>query len=304
MQQSRPQSQIPQSQQQRRSGSQSQHVSPRQIPNSNLMQPAQSSKNVHRPASSQGLFESTSWAPTNALGIQFSNASGLSTPATSAFTPSMFPPYPHEEASGLVASSPELQQPKPGRPSPYTHIAPHPNIPSSIKRQRDDDDHRASISGGLGLGADTTPTGSSTKRRKRTASVISTELNDDDRFLVHLKEEENLPWKDIATRFLSDKNKTLQVAALQMRYKRLREKFRTWEDQDMNALKLAHEYWEKYKWEIISAKVSFRSKSPWIECEDVELTRDLDVGLWCRRAMAGPSMFEKVAGAGRRRDFP
>ena len=46
------------------------------------------------------------------------------------------------------------------------------------------------------------------------------------------------------------------MAALQMRYKRLREKFRVWEEADVNALKLAHEYWEKYKWEIISAKVS------------------------------------------------
>ena len=44
-----------------------------------------------------------------------------------------------------------------------------------------------------------------------------------------------------------------------MRYKRLREKFRVWEEQDMSALRLAHEYWEKYKWEIISAKVSFTS---------------------------------------------
>ena len=87
--------------------------------------------------------------------------------------------------------------------------------------------------------------------------MASADLSEDDRFLVQLKEEENLPWKDIAVRFQTDKNKNLQVAALQMRYKRLREKFRVWEEQDVNSLKLAQEYWEKYKWEIISAKVSF-----------------------------------------------
>lgn len=114
---------------------------------------------------------------------------------------------------------------------------------AAIKRLRDDDEAAESSSS------------SSTKRRKRTSSVASADLSDDDRFLVQLKEDENLPWKDIAGRFFSDKGKTFQVAALQMRYKRLREKFRTWEQQDLDALKLAVEYWEKSKWEIISAKV-------------------------------------------------
>ena len=86
--------------------------------------------------------------------------------------------------------------------------------------------------------------------------MASADLSEDDRFLVQLKEEEALPWKDIANRFQTDLGKNFQVAALQMRYKRLREKFRVWEEQDVKALQLAHEYWEKYKWEIISAKVS------------------------------------------------
>lgn len=80
-------------------------------------------------------------------------------------------------------------------------------------------------------------------------------MSEDDRYLVQLKEDEALPWKDIATRFHQDKGKNFQVAALQMRYKRLREKYRMWEEQDLSALRSAHEYWDKYKWEIISAKV-------------------------------------------------
>lgn len=41
-----------------------------------------------------------------------------------------------------------------------------------------------------------------------------------------------------------------------MRYKRLRDKHRVWEDADVEALRKAHEYWENSKWDIISAKVS------------------------------------------------
>jgi hypothetical protein len=111
----------------------------------------------------------------------------------------------------------------------------------TLKRTRDDDDRTDS---------------SNSKRRKRTSSVASADMSEDDRYLVQLKEDENLPWKDIVTRFHTNKGKSFQVAALQMRYKRLREKYRVWEDQDIEALKLSHEYWEKYKWEIISAKVS------------------------------------------------
>ena len=65
-----------------------------------------------------------------------------------------------------------------------------------------------------------------------------------------------MPWKDIAARFGSHHGRTFQVATLQMRYKRLRERFRIWEGTDVEALRLAHEYWEKSKWDIISSKVS------------------------------------------------
>lgn len=148
----------------------------------------------------------------------------------------MFQTYPTEEHYDTGTSSPPgIRQPQPRRP--YTSIAPNPT--AEAKRKRDEDDSQ-------------TPEG---KRRKRTSSVVSADLNEDDRFLVQLKENESLPWKDIATRFQTDKGKNFQVAALQMRYKRLREKFRIWEEQDVQALKLAYEYWDKYKWEIVSAKV-------------------------------------------------
>jgi hypothetical protein len=110
------------------------------------------------------------------------------------------------------------------------------------KRKRDEEEHHES----------TTTAG---KRRKRTSSVASADLSEDDRFLVQLKEKDQLPWKDIANRFQSDLGKNFQVAALQMRYKRLREKFREWHDEDVSALRQAHEHWEKYKWDIIADKM-------------------------------------------------
>ena len=86
--------------------------------------------------------------------------------------------------------------------------------------------------------------------------MTTPELGEEDQLLMRLKEDENLPWKDIAARFLSELGKTYQVPALQMRFKRLRERIRPWTDVDINALRMAHEHWEKNKFEIISQKVS------------------------------------------------
>jgi hypothetical protein len=206
-------------------------------------------KDPTRPRSSPSTFgpsaDTVAWpAATTGLGIQYtSTATGQPTPVTSTFPPSVFT-YPSEESYG-TSSPPEIRQPQPRRS--YANIQPNPAGVTAVKRQREEDERTESRSG--------------SKKRKRTSSVASADLSEDDRFLVQLKEDENLPWKDIATRFQTDKGKSFQVAALQMRYKRLREKFRVWEEQDIHALKLAHEYWVKYKWEIISNKVSSKSAS-------------------------------------------
>ena len=197
-------------------------------------------KDPSRPRSSPSTFgpaaDNVSWPTTNGLGI-FSSVGQPTPPVTSTFPPSVFQTYPQEDQY-IGASPPEIRQPQPRRPFP--NIAPNPTQVAAQKRKRDEEEDSASSSG---------------KKRKRTSSVASADLSEDDRFLVQLKEDEGLPWKDIANRFQSDLGKHFQVAALQMRYKRLREKFRQWGDEDVNALKLAHEYWEKYKWEIIAGKM-------------------------------------------------
>ncbi|KAL9608516.1 MAG: hypothetical protein Q9167_006667 [Letrouitia subvulpina] len=103
------------------------------------------------------------------------------------------------------------------------------------------------------------------KRRKRAPSQAGpVELNEEERLLLKLKEEENLPWKDIAVRFQTDLGKTYQVPALQMRFKRLRERMRTWTETDVQALEQAYDYWEKFQFDIIAAKMlDFGASERW-----------------------------------------
>jgi hypothetical protein len=125
----------------------------------------------------------------------------------------------------------------------YAPIAPHPMASqrtSMPKRSRDDDE-----------------TSEQSKRRKRSDSntTASVELGEEDKLLIQLKDEESMPWKDIAARFQSDLGKTYQIPALQMRLKRLRERMRVWTETDIRALRMAHEYWVQSKFDIISQKV-------------------------------------------------
>ena len=73
------------------------------------------------------------------------------------------------------------------------------------------------------------------KKRKRAVSNVGpVELNEEEQLLLKLKDEEGLAWKDIATRFTSELGKSYQVPALQMRFKRLRERMRTWTETDVS----------------------------------------------------------------------
>lgn len=199
----------------------------------------------NRPRSSPSTFgpsaESINW-PDPRGGINFSYTMNEGHPGlVSNYTPPLYQSSSNVSGREIFASPspPALQQPQPRRQ--YHALAPNPTGGPGFKRGRDDVEEFTDAAG---------------KRRRRTASIAGAELNEDDRLLVNLKEDEGLPWKDIAARFSTQHGKTFQVAALQMRYKRLREKFRPWLNEDVEALNLAHEYWEKYKWDIISSKVS------------------------------------------------
>ncbi|KAH7066172.1 hypothetical protein BKA63DRAFT_426012 [Paraphoma chrysanthemicola] len=162
-----------------------------------------------------------------------------------------------------LARSPRLSEPLMELPSShltspqprrlYTPIAPQPlEAPrsSGVKRSRDDDEDGSE----------------ETKRRKRSESNTSAlfELSEEDKLLLQLKEEESMPWKDIAARFQSDLGKAYQIPALQMRLKRLRERMRVWTDADVRALRMAHEYWAQNKFDIIAQKMlEFGAQEKW-----------------------------------------
>jgi len=65
-----------------------------------------------------------------------------------------------------------------------------------------------------------------------------------------------LSWKDIAAKFSADMGKRYSEAALQMRYKRCKERTRVWTEYDVFALQKAHEDWVNKKFDIIAAKVT------------------------------------------------
>ena len=58
-------------------------------------------------------------------------------------------------------------------------------------------------------------------------------MTEDDTLLLKLKDEENLPWKTIAKRFFEQNRGEFKVPTLQMRYKRLKEKMRVWDQDDV-----------------------------------------------------------------------
>ena len=197
-----------------------------------------------RPRSSPSTFGPNNgdivW-PGNPLGIKHANTEDFST--SSGYSNGAAPPVRSQSPYFGNFGVSEISAPQPRKS--YPPIAPNPmgvfEKSSSLKRARTEE---------------TSPEAPQ-KRRKSSCSMTTPELGEEDQLLMRLKEEENLPWKDIAARFQSDLGKSYQVPALQMRFKRLRERIRPWTDVDINALRMAHEYWEKNKFDIISAKVSY-----------------------------------------------
>ncbi|KAF3913712.1 hypothetical protein AA313_de0204040 [Arthrobotrys entomopaga] len=72
-----------------------------------------------------------------------------------------------------------------------------------------------------------------TKRRKSSATQ-PWQLSEDDRYLMKLKDEDQLPWKEIVNRFKEDGRGSHRVPALQMRLKRIKERIRQWTPEDVN----------------------------------------------------------------------
>ncbi len=72
----------------------------------------------------------------------------------------------------------------------------------------------------------------SKKQNRASSQSDPVELNEEERLLLKLTEEK-LPWRDISIRFQTDIDKSYKVPALQMRFKRLRVRMRTWTETDV-----------------------------------------------------------------------
>lgn len=132
----------------------------------------------------------------------------------------------------------------------------------------------------------------------------------EERLLLQLKDEQNQSWKKIADIFKSQCGKDYSVPALQMRYRRLRQRrLLDFNDADQAALMAAYDYWETKRWEIISEKmVEFGATDTWTPkaCsaawlrlkgrEDASSNRSLSsdqvMGMW--RPMDVPESFRRT----------
>jgi hypothetical protein len=179
------------------------------------------------------------------LGI---DAVGISTPVSS----------PRLRQSNTVTFISEQIPPPPRRF--YTPIAPNPAGLRQLQSQKrslsyEDESEAAS------------------KKRKISNSAspaMTIDISDEDSFLLRLKDDEGLSWKDISTRFQDDLSKTVQIPALQMRLKRLRERMRVWTDVDVQALRMAHDYWVTHKFEIIASKVCLSISMSFLDLQIVD----------------------------------
>ncbi|THW63956.1 hypothetical protein D6C97_06026 [Aureobasidium pullulans] len=202
-----------------------------------ILPPSHANSLIERPRSSPSTFGPSAnevlW-PENPLGIRFPMAEPQMIPSNAIPTTSYQTP-----AAEFTTPSPPQRRSSADTQRYYPSIAPNPAGLVS-KRRQEQEDEEAMLR-------------SNSKRRKRTPSLEH--LNDEERLLITLKEDEALPWKEIAARFSNQLGQSITVATLQMRYLRLRQRFRNWEERDLEALRQAHEYWEKCKWDIISQKM-------------------------------------------------
>ena len=125
------------------------------------------------------------------------------------------PYHPHHFTSSTTRSSPNRHAPIPIAPDPVGL-----RQMNALKRMREEEADFQDYS--------------QRKRKRAPSNAGPVELNEEEQLLLKLKEEENLPWKDIATRFQTELGKSYQVPALQMRFKRLRERMRIWTDADVS----------------------------------------------------------------------
>ncbi|KAF3144331.1 hypothetical protein TWF594_004854 [Orbilia oligospora] len=107
-------------------------------------------------------------------------------------------------------------------------------------------------------------------KRRKSSATQPWQLSDDDRYLIKLKDEDQLPWKEIVLRFKEEGRGNHRVPALQMRLKRIKERIRQWSPEDEKLLDDAKKWIDKHYWEIVASKMveyGRKEKIPGTSCE-------------------------------------
>lgn len=176
----------------------------------------------------------------------------VESPKTGASNPQYNPFDPLYEIP--IPSGPQPVKPIPSQPLPSS------TKPPSFSKKRPNPDGRPdSPADGIMPSPKKPKNESFIKLIESSPGLSSAALGLEDSLLLKWRDEETLSWKMVAAKFQHELGRTYNVPALQMRLKRLRERLRAWVEVDVTALRLAHEYWEKKRWDIVADKVRHRS---------------------------------------------
>ncbi|KAF3918180.1 hypothetical protein ABW20_dc0104427 [Dactylellina cionopaga] len=200
------------------------------------------------------------------------------TPFTSGANPNAYftPPHAHH-IDGVPTHSPGLLTEALGEPNPSYSRKREYNMMESYPQWSSPD--------GLPI--------QKTSKRRKSSATQPWQLSDDDRYLMKLKDEDQLPWKEIVNRFKEEGRGSHRVPALQMRLKRIKERIRQWTPEDVNhhhqffipntrcypvrqplqlekLLDDAKKWLDKHYWEIVASKMmeyGRKEKIPGTSCE-------------------------------------
>lgn len=143
-----------------------------------------------------------------------------------------------------------------------------------------------------------TPSTRNKRRREQSEPLPHAQLDEENQYIVQLREKEGLPWKEIGRRFSQTFGRTYQTPALQMRYGRLKNRQRPWTEADDSALQMAHNYYANMRYEIIAEKV--RHTLVAVGCCQAA-NKMLDARIWSHFRLDASRVFAQDTRIGERR---
>ncbi|KAL9092769.1 MAG: hypothetical protein Q9159_000667 [Coniocarpon cinnabarinum] len=185
-----------------------------------------------------------------------------------------FPPH-HHYATAMQSSSPS---PAPGDPQASAMLTSQRAYADATDESPGDE--RASYGSdepGQPGSASATAASADISRRSTPSARYSSRprLEEENRFLLELRDRQRLPWREVTNRFEQRYGREYRMPTLQMRYGRLRQasqasRTRHWSDMDTEALRQAWQWYMEERWRIISERMQhFGATEQWSaeECE-------------------------------------